>query len=67
MPTSDANSIFLERHSVLFPILSSTDVDIIENQVHPLYIIVDRNQEFFFPLTAFRIHKQKIRRKIVGV
>ena len=50
MPTSDANSIFLERHITVcyFLYLSSTNVDTIENQVHPLYIIVDRNQESFF-------------------
>ena len=42
--------------------LSSIDVDTIENHVHPLYVIVDRNEEFvdFFSLKTFRIHERKI-------
>ena len=31
-----------------FSYLIFNDVDIIENQVHPLYIIADRNQKFIF-------------------
>ena len=44
-PISNANSIFLEHHSVLFlssvHYRSSIDDDNIKNPVHPLYIIVD--------------------------
>ena len=47
---SNANSIFLERHSVLFLssvyYLSSIDDDTIENPVHPLYVIVDKIVKF---------------------
>ena len=54
--------VFLGRHNVLcFSYLSSTDIDTIENHVHPLYIIVDRNQEFiFFSLKTFCIQERKI-------
>ena len=44
-----------------FSYIFSIDVDIIENYVHPLYIIVDRNQEFnFSSLKTFCPKEQKI-------
>ena len=57
-PISNANSFFFGT-SLFY--LSSIDVNTIENHVHHLHIIIDRNQEFiFFSLKPFRIHKQKI-------
>ena len=40
--------------------MCSIDIDAIENHVHPLHIIVDRNQEFIFLSKPFHIHEQKI-------
>ena len=44
-PISDANSFFFGT-SLFY--LSSIDVNTIENHVHHLHIIIDRNQEFIF-------------------
>ena len=53
--------LFLGCYSVpLFQCSISTDVDTIENHVHPLYIIVDRNQEFIISLKTFCIKEQNI-------
>ena len=49
-PISNPSSNFFWNIIVFyFSYPSSIGVDIIGNQVHPLYVIVDRNQEFIFP------------------
>ena len=47
-PISNPRSSFFWASVFNFSYLIFNDVDIIENQVHPLYIIADRNQEFIF-------------------
>ena len=50
MPILNPNSIFFfwNFRVFYFSYHFSIDVDIIETYVYPLYIIVDRNQEFIF-------------------
>ena len=51
-----------------FSYLSSIDICTIENHVHPLHIIVDRNQEFIYVYFHFLFRNARlVRKKIVGV
>ena len=55
---------FLNIKVFYFSYLPSTDVDTIEDHVHPFHIIMDRNEEFiFFLWKPFRIQEQKISSK----
>ena len=60
---------FLNIKVFYFSYLPSTDVDTIEDHVHPFHIIMDRNEEFIFFYGNYFVFKNKrlVRRKIVGV
>ena len=68
-PISSPNSIFLELMVFYFLYLFSIDIDIIENHVHPLYITVDKNQEFIFLHWKYLVsmNERLVRRKVVRV
>ena len=51
---------FLNITVFYFSYLSFVDVDTIENDLNPLHIIADKNQEFIFLLKPFHIHEWKI-------